>query len=408
MPESLPADPSSWILPQGFRFAGVVSGLRSETNRRDIGAIVSDSPCNAAGVFTLNRVAAAPVQISRQRVPSNHIRGLVCCSGNANACTGEQGNRDALHMAETLGQALGISGQDILIASTGIIGRSLPMDIVVPGVQKCAQALQIGQSAVSDFASSILTTDTKIKVFSLEVPIAHQLVHVLGIAKGAAMIGPNMATLLGFIVTDAAVAPTLLQEVLTRAVDRSFNCISVEGHTSTNDTVFLLANGAAGTTPITTHGMALQQFEHATTHVCGQLARMIAEDAEGATHLVELTVEGARTEAEARQMAKTVAESALVKTALFGADPNWGRIVSAAGYSGVAFDEQELSLFLGEFLLYDHGKPVPFDPKTVSDYLKKQRHLTVRLVLTQGHALCRFWTCDLTYEYVKLNAEYTT
>jgi glutamate N-acetyltransferase/amino-acid N-acetyltransferase len=196
--------------------------------------------------------------------------------------------------------------------------------------------------------------------------------------------------------------------VLARSVDRTFNCVSVEGHMSTNDTVFLLANGAAGAEAVHGHGLVFQQFEHAVTQVCGQLARQIAEDAEGASHLLEVLVEGAHTEAEARQIAKTVAESALVKTAIFGGDPNWGRIVSAAGYSGVNFLESELSLSLGEHLLYDHGTPVPFNEQVVSDYIKSNRHLTARLVLTQGNARCQFWTCDLTYDYVKLNAEYTT
>ncbi len=402
------SDSPPWTLARGYRFAGINSGLRSEPGRRDCGAIVSDVPAAGAGVFTLNRVAAAPVQVSRSRVPSDKIRGIVCCSGNANACTGEQGQRDAEQMAATLAKHIDVSPQHILIASTGIIGRPLPMNIVTPGIQKAAQALGNDQKSLTDFAHSILTTDTRIKVSTLEVPIAHTNIHLTGIAKGAAMIGPNMATMLGFILTDAAVAPILLQEVLARSVDRTFNCISVEGHTSTNDTVYLLANGQAGGAPIVTHGMALQQFEHAVTHVCTQLSRAIAEDAEGATHLLELKVEGARTESEARQLAKTVAESVLVKTALFGADPNWGRIVSAAGYSGVPFEERDLSLYLGEHLLYDRGTPIPFDAKTVSSYIKNKRHLTARLVLTHGAAHCTFWTCDLSYDYVKLNAEYTT
>jgi glutamate N-acetyltransferase/amino-acid N-acetyltransferase len=316
--------------------------------------------------------------------------------------------RDAEEMAATLAHHLDVPGQQILVASTGIIGRPLPMQTVIPGISKAAQTLNADAQALDDFAHSILTTDTKTKICTLEVPIAHVNIRFTGIAKGAAMIGPNMATLLGFVLTDAAVAPALLQEVLTRSVDRSFNCISVEGHTSTNDTVFLLANGQAGGPPITQHGMALQQFEHAITHICGQLARAIIEDAEGATHLLELVIEGARTESEARQIAKSVAESALVKTAIFGADPNWGRIVSAAGYSGVAFEERDLSLYLGEHLLYDHGKPVPFDEATVSKYIKDHRHITARLVLTHGSAQCRFLTSDLSYDYVKLNAEYTT
>lgn len=401
-------DPSTWMIAKGYRFAGIVGGLRSEPGRRDIGAIISDNYCSAAGVFTLNRVAAAPVQVSRKRVPSAEIKGIVCCSGNANACTGAQGVQDAELMAVTLGSSSGSSGEEILIASTGIIGRPMPMSIVGAGVVKAAAALRSDADALNDFAHSILTTDTVIKVATLEVNLHGTPVRFTGIAKGAAMIGPNMATMLGFILTDAAIAPSLLQEALGRAVDRTFNCISVEGHMSTNDTVFALANGAAGGQPIIGHGQYFQQFENDLTRVCGQLARAIAEDAEGATHLVELTVEGAHSEADARQIAKTVAESALVKTALFGADPNWGRIVSAAGYSGVCFEEKELSLHLGPYLLYDQGTPVEFNEAEVSRYLKENKHITARLTLTQGSARCHFWTCDLTHDYVKLNAEYTT
>jgi glutamate N-acetyltransferase/amino-acid N-acetyltransferase len=402
------SEAKAWTLAKGYRFAGVVSGLRSEPNRRDVGAIVSDTPAAAAGVFTLNQVAAAPVQLSRKRIPAGNVRGIVCCSGNANACTGEQGLRDAERMAASLGEGLGVPGEHILVASTGIIGRPLPMNIVVPGISKATKSLRGDAQGLDDFAHSILTTDTRIKVATLEINIHGTTVHFTGIAKGAAMIGPNLATMLGFVLTDAICPPDLLQEVLTRSVNRTFNCVSVEGHMSTNDTVFLLANGAAGGEAVHGHGLVFQQFEHAVTHVCGQLARQIAEDAEGATHLLEVIVEGAHTEADARQIAKTVAESALVKTAIFGADPNWGRIVSAAGYSGVTFQERELSLYLGEHLLYDHGTPVPFDEKVVSNYIKTNRHLTARLVLAQGTARCQFWTCDLSYDYVKLNAEYTT
>ncbi len=402
------SDPSTWTIAKGYSFAGIVGKLRSEPNRRDIGAIVSEVPCSAAGVFTLNRVAAAPVQISRLRVPGASIKGIVCCSGNANACTGAQGRTDAEMMAHALGSKVNVTGEEILVASTGIIGRPLPMGTVGPAIAKAAAALKDTPEALNDFAHSILTTDTVIKVATLEVNLHGTPVRFTGIAKGAAMIGPNMATMLGFVLTDASIAPSLLQEALGKAVDRTFNCISVEGHMSTNDTVFALANGMSGGPAITGHGIYYQQFEQDLTRVCSQLARAIAEDAEGATHIVELLVEGTTTEAEARQMAKTVAESALVKTALFGADPNWGRIVSAAGYSGVVFEEKDMSLHLGPYLLYDKGVPMPFDEAEVSKYMKDNRHLTAKLTLNHGNACCQFWTCDLTHEYVTLNAEYTT
>lgn len=394
---------NTWNLPAGFRYAGVVSGLRSEPNRRDVAVIVSDSPAAAAGVFTQNRVCAAPVTISRERLPRKDARAIVVCSGNANACTGEQGMADAKRLAELVANDLGCSAEQVLVASTGVIGRPLPMAILEAGIPKAVAAAKAGADALSDAAHAILTTDTKIKVASRSVG-GHT---VTGFAKGAAMIGPNMATMLGFLMTDADVDPHDIQQVLKEAVEPTFNCISVEGHTSTNDTVLLLANGHTG------HGTPLRDeqldaFAAAVRDVCADLARKIAEDAEGANHLITIRVAGTRTDADARTVAKAIAESALVKTAVFGADPNWGRIVSAAGYSGVAFEEQDLSLSVGPHLLYEKGRPLPFDAATVSGYLKSNREVTFDLTFTLGGGRCTFYTCDLTHEYVTLNADYTT
>jgi glutamate N-acetyltransferase/amino-acid N-acetyltransferase len=398
------AEQENWHLPRGFRYAGVVSGLRSEPNRRDVAVILTDGPASAAGVFTQNRVCAAPVQVSRKRLPSNAIRAVVVCSGNANACTGEQGVRDAERMAELVARDIGCSPTDVLVASTGIIGRPLPMPILEAGIPKAVSAAKEGPDASNDAAHAILTTDTRIKVATRELNLAAGLVRVAGFAKGAAMIGPNMATMLGFVMTDAGVAGPQLEHTLRRSAESTFNCISVEGHTSTNDTVFLLANG---TGPHLT-GDDLRRFEGAVHEVCADLARAIAQDAEGANHLVTLDVEGCRSDAEARTIAKAIAESALVKTAIFGADPNWGRIVSAAGYAGVPFDEAEMSLWMGDMLLYRDGVPVPFDEATASAYLKNNREVHFLLRLKSGTGRCTFYTCDLTYEYVKLNADYTT
>jgi len=391
---------TTWHLARGFRFAGVVSGLRSEPDRRDLAVIVSDSPAAAAGVFTQNRVCAAPVQISKARLPRGDARAIVICSGNANACTGEQGVRDAERMAELVAKDLGCYPQQVLVASTGVIGRPLPMAILEAGIPKAVASAARGTVHFDDAAHAILTTDTKIKVSTREVG-EHA---ITGFAKGAAMIGPNMATMLGFLVTDAAVAPDALHALLKRCADDTFNCISVEGHTSTNDTVFLLANGAGP--PLA--GEELQRFEHAVHAVCQDLARQIAADAEGANHLITLDVEGCRSDAEARVIAKAVADSPLVKTAVFGADPNWGRVVSAAGYAGVPFEEKNLSLWMGDMLLYKDGTPLPFDASTASAYLKANREVHFRLRFNLGPGRCTFYTCDLTYEYVKLNADYTT
>lgn len=391
---------SDWHLPRGYRYAGYVSGLRNEPDRRDLAVIVSDSPARAAGVFTQNRICAAPVQISRSRLPRSDARAIVVCSGNANACTGEQGIRDALRMAELTAQAVGCHAEQVLVASTGVIGRFLPMSVIEPAIPSAIAQADGNPESLRQAAQAILTTDTRIKVSSR----VGRGYFVLGFAKGAAMIGPNMATMLGFILTDATVNELDLQGVLKMAVDTSFNCISVEGHTSTNDTVFLLANGQGS--PLADHELA--DFRDTVVSVCSDLARMIAADAEGAEHFVVIEVEGTRTDGEARQMAKAIAESALVKTAIFGCDPNWGRIVSAAGYSGVEFAEKDLSLWMGDMLLYRAGALMPYDPVAAAGYLKHNREVRLRLRLPLGHGRCTFYTCDLTYEYIKLNADYTT
>jgi glutamate N-acetyltransferase/amino-acid N-acetyltransferase len=391
---------SEWHLARGYRFAGIVSGLRSEPGRRDLAVIVSDGPAAAAGVFTQNRVCAAPVQVSRARLPRADARAVVVCSGNANACTGDPGLADARRMAELVALELRCSPEQVLVASTGVIGRRLPMPVLEAGVPKAARDAAPGREAFSDAAHAVLTTDTGIKVATRQ----HGGFTVTGFAKGAAMIGPNLATMLGFVLSDAAVAPNDLNRILTAAADQSFNSISVEGHTSTNDTVFLLANGSGP--PLA--GPELEAFAVEVRHVCVELARKIVTDAEGAEHLITIDVEGCRTDADAKRIAKTVAESALVKTAVFGADPNWGRVVSAAGYAGVAFEEKDLSLWMGDMPLYRAGAPLPFDPSAASSYLKHNREVHFKLRFALGAGRCTFYTSDLTLEYVKLNAEYTT
>ncbi|MCS7166498.1 MAG: bifunctional glutamate N-acetyltransferase/amino-acid acetyltransferase ArgJ [Gemmatales bacterium] len=396
----------SWAIPRGYRFAGGRCGIRGADSRKDLALIVSDLPAAAAGVFTQNRVCAAPVQVSRQRVPQEQARGIVVCSGNANACTGEQGRRDAWRMTELLAELLQCPVEQVLVCSTGIIGRPLPMDCIESGIRSLAAQLSATPEAVQAVAEAILTTDSRPKIAGRTLNLAGKEVRILGWAKGAAMIGPNLATMLAFLLSDARVAASDLDRMLRRAVDGSFQCISVDGHTSTNDTVLALANGAAGDLRLT--GKELECFEQALTEVCEELARAIVADAEGAAHLITLEVQGTRTVAEARQIAQAVANSPLVKTAIFGGDPNWGRIVSAAGYAGVDFREEDLSLWIGEFLLYERGRPVPFPEAEVSRYLRQNREVIVRLRFDLGSAACRFWTSDLTYDYVRLNAEYTT
>jgi glutamate N-acetyltransferase/amino-acid N-acetyltransferase len=393
-----------WQLARGYRFAGVACGIRPGAQRRDLALVVSNTPASAAGVFTRNRVCAAPVRVSRERLPCADARGVVICSGNANACTGQQGLADARRMTALAAQTAGFRPEQMLVCSTGVIGRALPMENIEMGIRRAGAALQDSTTAFEDVANSILTTDTRIKVATQARSIDGQEIRILGFAKGAAMIGPNMATMLAFVLTDAAVAPSDLQTIVARAALRSFNCVSVEGHTSTNDSLLLFANGSGARM----RGEALEAYGQAVDSVCVDLARAIAADAEGATHLVTLEVEGLRDESEARRIAKAVADSALVKTAIYGADPNWGRIVSAAGYAGVEFDEENLSLWLGDMLLYAAGSPVSFDAAAASAYLKNNREVRIKLGFTLGQARSTFWTCDLTPEYVHLNADYTT
>jgi glutamate N-acetyltransferase/amino-acid N-acetyltransferase len=393
-----------WNLARGYRYAGVHCGIRPDPERLDLALVVSERPAAAAGVFTQNRVCAAPVRVCRERLPGAATRGIVICSGNANACTGEQGMRDARRMAERAAHGIDCRAEQMLVCSTGVIGRLLPMERIEPGIADAAKKLAPDAASLDRAARAILTTDTRIKVSTRSLSIQDAEVRLTGFAKGAAMIGPNMATMLAFVLTDAPVAMDDLARLAPTAALRSFNSISVEGHTSTNDSLIFLANGAGPKLS----GAALRQFEDAATAVCADLARAIAADAEGASHLITIEVEGLRTEAEARRVAKAVADSALVKTAIFGADPNWGRIVSAAGYAGVAFEEADLSLWLGDFLLYERGAPTPFDAAQVSSWLKNNREIPMRLRFTLGTARCTFATCDLTYEYVRLNADYTT
>lgn len=392
-------------IPAGFRAAAVRSGIKP-SGSPDLALFVASKPCSAAGVFTTNRIAAAPVKWDRRIVPSESVMGIAVNAGNANAATGDEGFRNARTTAELLASKIGCEPDQILVASTGVIGRQLPMDKLTAGVCSAFDRLTNEEEGFLDAAHAILTTDTRIKVASRVLSLNDQEIHILGIAKGAAMMGPNMATMLAFVLTDAPVASADLDAILRTSVDDSFHCISVEGHTSTNDTVLLLASGAAGGTRLA--GDSLASFASSVADLCRDLARMIPDDGEGATHLITIDVSGCRTREDARSIAKTVADSALVKTAIAGGDPNWGRIVSAAGYSGVEFDETELSLSLNGFPLYRDGAPLPFDAETVSNSIKNERETRIELALERGSSSIRFWTCDLTTEYVHINADYTT
>jgi glutamate N-acetyltransferase/amino-acid N-acetyltransferase len=391
-------------LPIGFRFAGHYCGVKRNPNKRDLALAVSDRPASAVGVFTTNRVCAAPVQVCRALLPSESVRAVVVNSGNANACTGEGGLADAREMCARVAEALGVGPEQVLVCSTGVIGRRLPMEKIREGIDAIAGRARADRESFQEAAEGILTTDTRTKIAARTVETASGTIRVAGFAKGAAMIAPNMATMLAFVLTDAAASPEELAPLLRFAVDESFHAISVEGHQSTNDSVLLLANGAGGS-PIAGDRDA---FARALRDVCVELAVAIVDDAEEATHRMTIDVVGARTVEEARRVARTVADSPLVKTAIFGNDPNWGRICSAAGYSGVEFEEKDLSLRVNGTLLYDRGAPTNFDGAAESAKMKASREVVIELLFDLGEARTRFWSCDLTTGYVRFNAEYTT
>jgi len=357
-------------------------------------------------VYTQNLVYAAPVALDRQRTPSDRIRAVAINSGNANACTGERGLEDARRMARLAADACGAQEDQALVLSTGIIGEYLPMDKIAAGIEAAASRLGTEEDALVSVARAMMTTDTVPKLAGRALSLGCGEVEITGMAKGAGMIGPRMATMLGLVITDAALVPGELQPLLAAAVDESFNCISVEGHMSTNDTVLLLANGAVAPKPLA--GDDLATFGRALREVCLELAQAIPADAEGATHRITIDVTGCATREDARRIARTVADSALVKTAVAGGDPNWGRIVSAAGYAGVPFDPAGLSLRVNGFVLYEAGAPVAFDVNAAAQSIRENRDTLVELALGEGDARCRFWTSDLTVDYVRINADYHT
>ena len=392
--------------PIGFSGSGVHCGLKSTAGAEDLGLVLSDRPAVGVGVYTQNQVQAAPVKLDRQRTPSEAIRGVVFNSANANACTGAQGEEDARQMAIWAAEAIGCSPAEVLVMSTGIIGEHLAMQRVQAGVAAVSAKLSDNADALTLTARAMMTTDTVPKVRGRVVEIDGVPIHFTGIAKGAAMIGPNMATMLGLVMTDATLALDDAKPALLDAVVESFNCISVDGHTSTNDTVLLLANGAAGGPVLA--GKSLDRFRTTLLEVCEDLAQSIPADGEGASHLVTVEVHGCKRASDARRIAKTIADSPLVKTAIHGADPNWGRIVSAAGYAGVPFDPEGVTLLINGMLVYEHGCPVNFDEAAISSSIRDHRDTGLVLILSEGEASARFWTTDLTAEYVRLNAEYHT
>ena len=400
--------------PKGYQAAGITAGLKA-SGAKDLTLILSETDAIAAGVFTLSQVRAACVDYCRQRLQESFsTRAILCNSGQANACTGELGWQDALESAELLAQQLNISAEAVLLASTGVIGQRIKMDALRKGIPQLVTS--VSAEGGKNAAEAIMTTDLVAKEIALETDIEGRAVRIGGIAKGSGMIHPNMATMLAFITCDAAVATHLWQEMLARAVNKSFNQITVDGDTSTNDSVIALANGQSRTTAIREMGKNAEKLEAMLTEVCQYLAKAIARDGEGATCLIEVQVSGAQNNQAAAQVAKTVAGSSLVKSAIFGRDPNWGRIAGAAGRAGIKFHQDELSITLGDIPLMNNGQPLEFDRNAASNYMKqkasgeylKDDTVLISLTIGSGSGKSTAWGCDLTYKYVEINAEYTT
>ena len=401
-PIRLPIPP----LPRGFRMAGVRAGIKRDATREDVSLVASDLPATAAGVYTTNLVYAAPVAYDRALTPGRGFRGIVVNSGNANACTGTRGLDDTRTMAAIAGRALSVAADEVLVLSTGIIGEFLPLAKVSAGIEAAAARLGADDAAAVSAARGMMTTDTRPKLAGSSFMAAGSDYTFFGMAKGAAMIGPKLATMLGVVLVDAAIEPADAQRLLAEAAEETFNCVSVDGHMSTNDTVLLLANGAAGGG--TLHGAGLAACGRALLEVCGTLARELADDGEGATHVMRIAVTGCASRDDARRIARTIADSPLVKTAVHGADPNWGRIVSAAGYAGVSFDPAKITLRLNGTLLFQGGAPVPFDAEAVSASIRDVRETRIDLAVGDGPGAVVFHSSDLTADYVHLNADYHT
>ena len=392
---------------KGFRAAGVAAEIKYR-GRNDVALVVADEPCAAAAVFTTNKVAAAPVVYDREVVKAGRVQAILANSGCANACTGEQGLKDAKLSALVTAGELGVDPRHVLVASTGVIGRPLPMDRLLAGVKLAAQSL--GRSPAHGLAAeqAVMTTDTRPKQACATVTIDGRKVTVGGMSKGSGMIEPNMATMLGFITTDAAITPAMLRRALLLAIGKSFNRLVVDGDESTNDSVFLLASGKAGNEPIRFAGEDFDRFRAALEQVCVSLARQMATDGEGATKFVTVTVRGAKSERDAARAARAVAKSPLAKTSWFGKDPNWGRVLAAVGYSGADVVDTETEVFYDRVWAFRRGKVADEAQLARLAEVMKKDAFEVVVDLHLGGYESSVYTCDFSLEYVHINADYTT
>lgn len=391
--------------PRGFAAAGIHCGIKKK-RLPDLALLVSERNGPVAGVFTTNRIAAAPVQLDRLYLKRKTARAVIVNSGNANAVTGKQGYADAMEMSSLAAKRLKIAPHTVFVGSTGVIGQPLPMARIRQGLP--ALMKQVRRTGGHDAARAILTTDLKTKEAAYSARIGGRTITVGGMAKGSGMIHPDMATMLAYVTTDAAIEQPALQQALASAVAKSFNCISVDGDSSTNDTVLCLANGLAGNPTLRKGSAALATFQHLLDQVCLDLAMKVIRDGEGVTKVVKLAVTGARTQADARQIAKTIGTSLLVKTALFGEDANWGRIVAALGRAGVAVDPGRIGLAFDGVPIMKAGRQLGAQAQRKIDRIVKNREFTITIAIGQGAASASLWITDLSYEYVKINASYRT
>ena len=391
--------------PRGFHAGGVYAGIKTYAeDKLDLGVVRSETPCNAAGTFTTNKLRSPSVVLDEQRVAAGRAQAIVCNSGVANACVGEQGMKDAVEMAALVAGRFDLDPELVLPMSTGVVGVELPMGLIRDGMK----GIELKADGGHDMARAIQTTDTRSKEGAVTFSAGGSDYTIGGIAKGSGMVHPNMATMLSFLATDAPVESAFLRESLKKAVDKSFNMITIDGDTSTNDSVILLANGMAGGEEIGPQsGPAAEAFVDALNEVCTYLAKEIVRDGEGVSKLIEVAVDGALTEADAGMAARAVTSSSLVKSAIHGADPNWGRIIVALGYSGAEVIEERIALHINGVCIMDQGRPVPFLRDAVSASMKGSETL-IRISLNMGDATATAWGCNLSEEYVTFNSAYTT
>ncbi|MNQ81996.1 Arginine biosynthesis bifunctional protein ArgJ [compost metagenome] len=391
--------------PKGFRAGGLHCGLK-KTERFDLGAILCDVPASAAGVYTLNAFQAAPLRVTQESIAhSGKLQAMIVNSGNANACTGQQGEDDAREMRAASAKALGVAEHHVGVTSTGVIGELLPMGKVRSGIEQLPSKIKLDGG--EDFCQAILTTDLVQKMTCVRVVVGGKEVHIAGAAKGSGMIHPNMATMLGFMTTDVAIESEYLQLLLSRITDNTFNMITVDGDTSTNDMVVVMASGLAGGDSLHPGHPDWEAFAAGFQYVGEYLAKAIARDGEGATKLIETTVIGAESDDAARKIVKSIIGSSLVKSAVYGADANWGRIIAAVGYSGQPVNVNTVDIRLGDIAVLEQSRPVKFDEEAALAYLKTDT-IQIHVNLHMGEGKATGWGCDLTYDYVRINAAYRT